>query len=288
MPETVPSVSMRRLSDMASDSAPHLAADLVALFEHVRMLPDKVQWVHRHIADDFAGSVSSTLERACAVVAATIDGDAGALDRQPYHNRQHFCEVALTAYVLSKLNELSVGDTQFVLLGALIHDVVHDGQAHAAFVQERASVTCVQALLEAAGLDAPQLRRLRVLVLATDSACGRGFMAGACKAHDRGDGSFPQVPEAAPELAELVADAHLAELARVLCEADLLPSVGLTIAHAMHLQDCLAREWRRALGPQDKLDFLDAVLAQGFIGEFFLPNVETTRAAVARVAHAPA
>jgi hypothetical protein len=275
-----------RLGDIANRSAAQIGAGLVVLFEQIGLLPDKVQWVHRHIAAELGGTLDPALDRACTAVASVIDADAVAFDRQPYHNRQHFCEVALTAHILCRLDRLGVGATQFVLLAALIHDFVHEGGVHAAFRQERASVDRVRPLLETAGLDTPQLGRMTALVLATDWSCGTGFMAAACKAHEQGILSAAVVPAEAPELAALSADPELAKLARILCEADILPSIGLGFAHAMRLQERLSREWRRPLDTIDKLAFIDIVLHRGFIGDFFRPSVEATRRALIRLPRA--
>lgn len=275
-----------RLSRSPFASPARLGAELVVLFEQVRPRADKVQWVQRHITDELAGPRDEALDRACAAVAAAIDAEAAVFDRPQYHNRQHFCEVALTAHVLCGVNRLDVRTTQFLLLAALIHDFAHEGGAYAAFVQERSSVEQVRPVLEAAGLDTWTINRLQVLVLATDVACGLAFMAAACRAHDRGAAVTEPVPEGAPELGALIADAELARLARILCEADILPSVGLDAGHAMLLQERLSREWRRPLDPGDKLKFIDFVLRQGFVGDFFLPNVRATRAAVAGRLHA--
>jgi hypothetical protein len=272
----------------ASGSASRLAEELLALFEHVAHLPAKVQWVNDHLAADLRGPRDPALERACAAVAATIDAQPATFDRHGYHNRQHFCEVALTAYGLCLLNRLGAESTQLVVLAALIHDVVHEGRPHPAFVQERASVESMRLLLAAAGLDAAQMGRLMVLVLATDPGVGTAFMSAACQAHAGGEDRPLAVPAAAPELAALAVDSELAQLARILCEADVLPSIGLDAAHAMRVQERLAREWRRPLGKRDKLAFLDTVLQQGYIGAFFLPCVHATRAALSGGPHAVA
>lgn len=266
---------------VAAGSADRVAAELVALFQHIEPLADKVQWVDRQLAADLHGDAALT--RACAAVAAAIDAEPATFDRHGYHNRQHFCEVALTAYALCRLNRLATQTTQFVLLAALVHDVVHEGRPQATFVQERASVNRVRPLLLAAGVTPAQVDRLMAMVLATDPAGGTAFMSACCH------GAPPAPPADAPELAALAHDAQLAELARLLCEADVLPSIGLDLAHGMRLQDRLAREWQRPLHAQDKLAFIDSVLQQGYIGPFFLPSVHATRAAaLAALLHAVA
>jgi hypothetical protein len=278
--------AVSRLRSVAVRSVFRTGSELVALFEQVRHVQDKVQWVHRNVAADLAGPLDPALDRACAAIAADIDSQAPAFDHHPYHNRQHFCEVALTAHVLCFLNQLEVRTTQFVLLAALIHDYVHYGGSHQAFLQERASVERARPLLEAAGLEPSQINRLMVLVLSTESSGGTDFMAAVCSVHKSGDDVAIAAPQRAPELAALVTDPELAQLARILCEADVLPSIGLKVEHAMHLQERLSREWRRPLDEKDKLAFIDRVLQQGFIGDFFLPNVQATRDILARKLHA--
>lgn len=275
----------RTLSEMAESSPSRIAAELVALFGHISRLPDKVQWVHREIAADLGEPLDAALERGCSAVASIIDANARSFDRHPYHNRQHFCEVALTGYILCLLSRQGVRMTQFMLLAALVHDFVHEGASSETFLLERASVEQVRGILEQAGLDATDLRRLTVLVLSTDPKRGNAFMAAACRFHSPGGGAPPELPPGAPELAELLIDAHLAELARLLCEADILPSIGLNLAHAMQLQQRLAHEWGRPLDARDKLAFIDAVLGHHIVGAFFLPNVQEMRAALTGELH---
>lgn len=263
-------------------SASRLAAELLLLFEQVASRPDKLQWVHRELLADLAGPTDPALARACAAVAAVVDADPAAFDRHAYHNRQHYCEVALTAYGLCLLEGLDVASTQLVLLAALIHDVVHAGSPQPAFIQERASVESLRPQLQAAGLAAAQMDRLMALVLATEPTRGTGFMAAAWR------GSRPPAPADAPELAALLADPALARLARIVCEADVLPSMGLGAAHAQRVQQRLAREWGRPLGRRDKLTFVEGVLRQGYLGDFFRPSVNALREVLSAESHAVA
>ncbi len=258
-----------------------LAAELLGLFERVAQVPDKLQWVHRYICADLGEPLDAPLQRACEAVAASVDGEPAVFDRHGYHNRQHFCEVALTAYSLCQIHRLRAATTQFVVLAALIHDVVYEGGWHRPFAHERASVDRMRPLLAAAGLSAAQIDQLMVLVLATDLASGTPFMAAACAAHARSAAAVLTAPAGAPELMRLLDDAALAQLARLLCEADVLPSLGLDAGYAMRVQERLSREWRRPLSANDKVAFIDMVLAQGYIGEFYLPCVQATRAALA-------
>jgi len=268
-----------------SGSAPQMTAELLALFEQVTVQADKLQWVQAALAADLAvrEAVDPALARACAAVAALVDARPATFDRHGYHNRQHFCEVALTAYGLCVMDELDARSTQLVVLAALIHDVVHEGRPQPAFVQERASVESMRPWLEAAGLDAAQMEQLMVLVLATDPSRGNVFLS----ALGSGNGASPEVPAEAQELAALAADAGLARLARLVCEADVLPSVGLGADHALRSQQRLAVEWRRPLDLADKLGFIDLVLRQGCVGAAFLPCVHVTRADLSAEMHAP-
>ncbi|KQV59240.1 hypothetical protein ASC95_28435 [Pelomonas sp. Root1217] len=287
MPSAAAAPSVRALrAAAAAGSVQRLAGELVVLFEHVASLPDKLQWVARQVSADLQGPRDAALARAGAAVASAIDAQPVNFDRLGYHNRQHFCEVALTAYGLCLLEALSTPETQLVLLAALLHDAVHEGRPQAGFVQERASVESMRGLLQAAGLDSAQIDRLMVLVLATDTQGGTAFMAAACRAHAGKDGMPHTPPAGAPELAALQGDPRLARLASLLCEADVLPSIGLDAGHALRVQQRLAHEWRRPLGRQDKLAFVDAVLQQGYIGDFFLPGVQAMRAALSAELHA--
>lgn len=267
-------------------SAALIGQELVALFDLVEGLPNKVQWVCEHISVDLGGPLDSTLDHACRAVAASIDAQAPNFERNPYHNRQHFCEVALSTHTLCFLEQLDPPKAQFTLLAALIHDFVHDGGSHPAFFQERASIERARPLLEAAGLQPSQLARMTALVLATDTLRGTAYMAAACHAHEHGEVLMAPVPPDAPELALLAEDKGLASQARILCEADILPSIGLTLSHAIRLQERLSCEWQRPLSNADKLDFIAAVLKQGYVGPFFLSNVLAMRSELASSLHA--
>ena len=282
----MPSAAAGLCEAAAQGSAARVASELLVLFGQVAGRPDKLQWVLGEVTASLNGPRDRALERACLAVAAAIDARPDSFDRLDYHNRQHFCEVALTVYGLCLLEQLDVAAVQLALLAALMHDVVHHAGPQPAFRQERASVDAMRALLQTVGLDASRIGQLMALVLATEPSGGTAFMAAACRAH-AGHGQ-PAVPAGAPELAALAADPTLARLARLLCEADVLPSIGLGTEHATRVQERLSREWRRPLGRRDKLAFLDAVLQQGYIGAFFLPRVRATREALAAELHAAA
>jgi hypothetical protein len=269
----------------AGQAAAEVAGRLVDLFEAVESLPRKLSWVHQQTERQLVADPDPALAAAAGAIAQAIDAEAGRHDRQPYHGRQHFCEVMLAASVLCQLHRLPGASCQLLLLAALIHDLGHDGKPNLDFRLERASLARAMPYLEAAGVDAMTRLRLSALVLATEPQDGVPSARRALACHTsgatapRGDGPA--------ELRLLEHDALLAQLALLLCEADVLPSVGLTTAHAMRMQHLLAREWGRELGLLDKLRFIDDVLDAGVIGPFFRPNVAAIRLELARRADGP-
>lgn len=268
-----------------TDSAAAVGGALVDLFEAVDGLPGKVAWVQRETERQLAAPADPALAAAGRAIASAIDAEGGVQDRQPYHNRQHFCEVMLVASVLCQWHRLPSRPAQLLLFAALIHDLEHDGSQNLNFRLERASIARAAPHLVAAGVDAGTRARLAALVLATEPHDGVHAARLAHHFHLTGV-PVPWRPELPPELRLLQRDEALARLAMLLCEADVLPSVGLTLAHAMRLQQRLAREWRRDLGLDDKRAFVDDVLAAGVIGPFFLPNLTAIRQALAEPADA--
>jgi hypothetical protein len=265
---------LRRIE--AADAPETVADALVDQFGSIASMPAKVSWVQQETARQLNADGDPALAAAGRAIAHAIDADADVNDRQPYHGRQHFCEVMLVAATLCQLHRLPVRSAQLLLLAALVHDFAHDGRPSRHFRLELASIKRATPYLVQAGV-APVLRdRLAALVLATEPCDGARAVRLSQLAHaDRL--AQPLAVDGPPELRLLAADADLARLALLLCEADVLPSVGLTLAHALHLQQRLAAEWGRPLGGSDKLIFVDAVLAAGVIGPFFRPNVLAIR-----------
>lgn len=262
-----------------------LATRLVGMFGQIEWRHDKVQWVQAETAcwTDDGGAPAVGL--ASRTIAAVIDAEGAYFDRHAYHNRQHFCEVMLATCMLAQVNRLPAREAQLLLLAALIHDLGHGGQAGQAFGAERLSIDRALPHLEAAGVEASDLACLTTLILATEPGEGVRIALAARRFHREG-GAPPVVPGPASELGRLAHDAALARLAVLLCEADLLPSIALTFAHGMRLQERLATEWGRPLHAVDKLRFVDQVLASGLIGEFFAPNATAVRRELARLVDA--
>lgn len=263
-------------------ASPHDAAcRLIAAYRELGTMADPVGWTQRAVSADIGlprDDVEHALASAAARIAAAIDARAGFFDRHPYHNRRHFCEVALAAHFLCRWHDLAPRESRRVLLAALVHDFEHDGRPGAAFDYEARSVAAARPLLREAGLDESAIDELSALVLATDFGEGVRAAVALHRWHLAG-GSTPLPPHPAG-LAALAREPRLARAAVLLCEADVLPSVGLTAEHAMALQDRLSQEWQRPLLTRDKLRFLDDVVASGTVGAFFMPNVQALRHAL--------
>jgi len=261
-----------------------VAEHMAAVFRAIRGMPDKVRCVNRVTERLIGAAGDPALAAASRALADAIDANAAVYDRHPYHSRQHYCEVTLAVGLLCKVHDLADRDAQLVLLAALVHDLAHDGHPSRDFRLERQSIDHALPYLKRAGVAEDACGRLAALVLATQPIEGLRYALGVRSFH-AGGVDPPAPPEGAPELASLSQHEGLARLALLLCEADILPSVGLTFAHAMQLQDLLAHEWGRALSHEDKLIFLEGVLASGVVGSFFLPNALAIRKTVIERVH---
>ncbi len=288
MVEPTPVVSLLAPLPGALPSPRQAADELLAAFEAAAQWARPVGRTCAMVANAIGvplDACDEAVHRASLTIARAIDDQHVFFDRHEYHNRQHFCEVVLTAQFLCRLHRLPVRDARRVMLAAIVHDLEHDGAAGTAFVFERRSITRAAPFLARAGVDETEYRVLAALVLATDPAQGVAVAMRSRRWHD-GGGASGAIEAPVPELRGLVDSASLSHAAAVLCEADVLPSVGLSLAHALRLQDRLAREWGCTLQPADKARFIDQVVAAGVIGDYFLPNVLAIRQALCETARA--
>jgi hypothetical protein len=263
------------IADQTAESA---AADMLAAFSVIEGLPDKVSRCFDAVTRSAGVLAPTPLIVAGRRLARDIDNGAGGGHGHAYHNAQHFCEVMLGANFISLLADLDANSRLEVVLAALIHDFQHDGKGNGQvpFRLERQSVNAAMPYLVDAGVPEMQRRQIAALVLATEAANGVA-MALACHAHHVGAAPLPPLHVAAPELVELAVHPALARQALIVREADVLPSVGLTIEHAMHLHECLSMEWGVPLGLEDKVRFITEVFTGFIAGVFFQPNVERLR-----------
>ncbi|MEK9777360.1 MAG: hypothetical protein VW339_14665, partial [Quisquiliibacterium sp.] len=83
------------------------------------------------------------------------------------------------------------------------------------------------------------------------------------------------------QLLRLAGDADLAFDAVLLTEADVLPSVGLTVSHARQIQQRLSAEWKVPMTQTETLAFIDSTRDAIRIARFYLPTIDSIRAACA-------
>lgn len=252
---------------------PHLvAALLVACFHELDSRPDSMSRGFEASVATLAVDPTHPLRLGAMAIAADIDRGIGAGVPDGYHNPRHFLEVVLCALDLSRRARLPDAATLNVLVAAVMHDFHHDGSPgdRKAFRLERLAVRKGLPYLQAAGAASEALRRIASLVLATETSLGVPF-ARACHAFHRGSAPLPPSQAPLPELDALMVDPGLALEAAVLIEADVLPSIGLTVEHGHHVQSLLAAELGQSLDAGDKLRFIDA-FGELTVGAFFSPN----------------
>jgi hypothetical protein len=267
-----------------------VAQELVACFHRLGARPDRLEHAH-------ALALHATLDResglqplaaAGRAIARDIDRGVGAGVASGYHNPQHFLEVMLCALYLARLHDLAPRRVARLVTAGLVHDFHHDGSrgASAPFRLELLAVEKATPYLQASAVDSQECARLEALVLATEPRAGVPF-ARACWREHQGAVSSARHSQALPPALERIArEPELAFEAVLLAEADVLPSIGLTYDHAESLQARLAAEWRMPLGHADKLQFIDRMLGEISVAQFFVPNVKELKQGYA--AHAAA
>jgi len=72
-------------------------------------------------------------------------------------------------------------------------------------------------------------------------------------------------------------DARLALEAVIVGEADVLSSAGLTVQYGELQQEKLAQEWKKPLGADHKVRFLNQVFQDFTVGHFFSPNLRALK-----------
>lgn len=255
--------------------------DIVACFETLGARTDRLEHAHALAMRSIGVAPAEPLRLAGQQVARAIDHGAGAGVAAGYHNAQHFLEVMLCTRYLALLAGLDAIRTLRVVSAGLLHDFHHDGSRGVAapFRLEMLAVEQAQPYLRQANVAGTESSRLEALILATEPRAGVPF-ARACFAWHRSGGPAPPNSAGLPApLQRLLAEAELAHDAVLLAEADVLPSIGLTIAHAEQLQARLAFEWGTTLGRTDKLQFIERLVGEIVVAAFFIPNVLALRQA---------
>lgn len=240
-----------------------------------------MEHVHSLISRGIGLPETDPLLLAGLAIARDIDRGIGAGVAIGYHNSQHFLEVMLSALYLARLARLDSQRTTRVVSAALMHDFHHDGSRAAAspFRLERLAAQKAQPYLRAAGVGDDERLRLEALVLATEPSAGVPFARACVAGHAVGGAVTPLAAALPPALGRLLLESDLAHDAVLLAEADVLPSIGLTLEHAEALQSRLAIEWDTTLGREHKLQFIDRIINEISAASFFMPNIRAFRQA---------
>ena len=252
---------------------------MVDCFNQLEDVADCAVWCYRETLHSIALNSNTPLAQAGLRLARDIDAGIGSGQHNSYHNRQHFCEVLLSTLFLGHLTQMPQQLLAQTALAALVHDFHHDGKVNGdvAFRLERIAADAIKPYLQEAGVPASEIERITVLVLATEVSTGVPYARDCYQRHLHASTPHP-IPAGAEQLVALSLDPELARQAVLLAEADLLPSVGLTVAHSMRCQNKLADEWRlpkpRAI---DKLKFLDTQVHPFLLSQFFQPNLHRLR-----------
>ena len=258
-----------------------VGAEIVASFTALGARPNRLEHAHAQAMRSIGLPDSDALLKAGRAIARAIDQGIGAGVATGYHNGQHFLEVMLSALYLARLSAFDARRAARVVTAGLIHDFHHDGSRGmtSPFRLELLAVERAQPYLRNAKVNAAERARLETLVLATEPRAGVPFARACWACHVAGGQARPMSAALPPPLERLLAEAELAHEAVLLAEADVLPSIGLTIEHADQLQSRLAAEWGTTLGREDKLQFIERMIGDISVAAFFIPNVRTLRQA---------
>lgn len=201
-------------------------------------------------------------------IAADFDRGLGVLARNAYHCPQHTLETLLTAHILALLERrrdhaLFPEARLLLMLGALVHDWHHDGTSNGGVPFRLEDQALDAALPYLTGLSPLQRTRLALMVRATDTEGPHLFLREALRWHQTGrKGSPPPIPQNLDSLAPLLQPDHAvtAELAALLCDADILPLAGLTTDYATHKSRALQDERAQPVTQKEFVALLNTVL----------------------------
>jgi len=220
------------------------------------------------------------LGRCCLAAAEAVEAWGGL----PYHSATHHAEVATNAMVLlelsDRLGQPVAGHAAALLLTVcLAHDLHYRPPAgrRPRFSAERASADALAALAADAGCTPSEQQAMRALVIATEPGL---------RLRQGGPLGLPLEPAARAHLAMDCAAPETAlpalqGLAGILSDADLLSSVGLTVAWYEVQNDRLERESGQIQGQADSRRFFRDIVGPGFLsapGRIFAPNLATIQA----------
>ncbi len=260
---------------------PQVGEELLSCFGQLGARRDRLEHAHGLVARSLGLPETDPLIVAGRTIARDVDRGVGAGVDGGYHNAQHFLEVMLSALYLARLARFDARRSARVATAGLIHDFHHDGTrgSVAPFRLETLATEKAQPYLRAAGVEDEEYQRLQALVLATDPTVGVPFARACWARHAAGVPVTRLAPGMPAALGRLLTEAELAHEAVLLTEADVLPSIGLTLEHAEQLQASLASEWDTDLGREHKLQFIERMIDEISVSSFFLPNMRAIRQA---------
>ena len=270
-----------------STSPAQAAEEIAACFEVVATLNGKLTRATHAAMENVDIAPDAAIVRAAVTLAAEIDAGVGDGRANAYHNAQHYCEVMLSALYLSAHAGMTPVERARMVAAALAHDFHHDGRTSIGmpFRLERLAAQAAMPYFEMAGVPSDERARVSALILATETTVGVPF-ARKLHAHFTKGEPKPESPANEPDLAILSGDAALTRQAVLLAEADLLPSVGLTVFYGELTQANLSREWNRPLTAVDKVFFLEKIFGDFVVATFFSPNVQYLKETMRRKAEA--
>lgn len=256
------------------------AQDIVDSFACLAGRADRMAVTYEQAMRTIGIAAADPLHVAGMLAARDIDAGVGAGMVDAYHNTMHYCEVMLCCLAIGQLAQLTPHEQGELALAALLHDFHHDGgqNQEQPFRLETLAVREAAPYLQRAGVTMAQQRRLTALILATDRHLGVPF-ALACHAWHAGKAAAPAGDGLPPDLLPLREDGRGTLLALALCEADVLPSAGLTFAHACINEARLAREWGQPVNLAQQLYFIDRMVGELQVATYFMPNVRALRQA---------
>lgn len=275
------------------DSPARVAEDIVASFGAVAGLERRAARVFAAAAERVGLVPGHPLRDAGHALAEAMDRDLARMGANAYHNSQHVCEVLLSALFLALKRALPPARQARLLAAAVAHDFCHDGSVNgpSAFRLEQLAVDRSGTYFADAGVEAPERAAIAALILATEAASGVPYARRCFRLHHldaappepRARASRPTADGAEGPLALLMRDAQLAFDAMLLAEADVLPSAGLTLSHALLCQERLHREDSRiGCGLADKQAFVEGQVPGFLVAGFFTPNLQRIRREIRR------
>lgn len=253
------------------------AKSIVEYFAYCAGLPSPLLDTYRMLMERCSIQADDPIHIAGTFIATDIDFNIGAGDQNAYHNDQHLCEVLICTLAIGQTTELTKREQALVHLAALIHDFHHDGQPNRVpFRLEKIAVNSAEPYFEKASMAEEERQIVSALVLATEFCEGTLFARHCFEFHFE-EGIDPKLITSQNELNLLKNYSRIALQALTLIEADILPSIGLTINHAAMVSKRLEKEWGVELTPQDKTDFINSAIKTLKVAQFYLPNMVAVR-----------